>query len=102
GEAGGGSVPGPFADGKECVHYTVDDFERLLDHYLDHEDERRARAEAARARAAAESFEVQWEQALQQIERAWPALQERRARRPVLSAEDELLARAAEALGGPA
>jgi hypothetical protein len=35
-------------------------------------------------------------------ERDGPALQARRARRPALAAEDELLARVAEALGGPA
>jgi GT2 family glycosyltransferase/tetratricopeptide (TPR) repeat protein len=101
-EAGDRVPPGPFINRQECVWYTADDFERLLVHYLDREDERRAFAEAGRARAAAHAFEAQWEQALGQIERDWPALQERRGRRSALSAEEDLLARAAEALDSPA
>lgn len=35
-----------FRDRVECVLYGEDDFEQLVDHYLTHEDERRAIAEA--------------------------------------------------------
>jgi hypothetical protein len=101
-EASDITAAGHFVEGEACVLYTEEDFERLLDHYLEHEDERRARAAAGRAVAAAHTFEAQWRQALEQIERAWPALQQRRAGRPSLTPEDELLARTAEAVDGRA
>ena len=40
-----------FRDGEQCVLYGPDDFEDLVRHFLDHEDERRAIAEAGWARA---------------------------------------------------
>jgi hypothetical protein len=51
-EAENREVPAYFRDRQECVLYNDDNLEDLLDYYLDHEDERQALAEAARARAA--------------------------------------------------
>jgi GT2 family glycosyltransferase/tetratricopeptide (TPR) repeat protein len=50
---------------QECVYYTEDNLEELLEHYLDHEDERAAIAEAARRRVAQYSFEDQWQRFVQ-------------------------------------
>jgi glycosyltransferase involved in cell wall biosynthesis/tetratricopeptide (TPR) repeat protein len=55
-EAGNRELPAVFADRRECVYYRDDDLEALLEHYLSHEDERRAIAEAARAKVASYSF----------------------------------------------
>jgi GT2 family glycosyltransferase/tetratricopeptide (TPR) repeat protein len=49
----------------ECVYYTEGNLEELLEHYLDHEDERAAIAEAARRRVAQFSFEEQWQRFLE-------------------------------------
>lgn len=53
-----------FRDRQECVLYRPDEVEELLNHYLEHEDERRALAEAARARAGNYRFEDFWERIL--------------------------------------
>ncbi len=75
-----------FRDRQECVFYTDDDLESLLDHYLRHEDERRALAEAARARVQHFSFASLWQQILREIGpesgRAVPRARERAASRP--------------------
>ena len=49
-EVGNRELPGIFAEGRECVYYGDDDLEERLEHFLDNEDERRAIAEAARAK----------------------------------------------------
>ena len=48
-EAGNRELPTYFRDRQECVYYRPDDVEELLAHYLEHEPERQALAEAARA-----------------------------------------------------
>jgi hypothetical protein len=55
-EAGNREVPRFFAEGRECVYYGDADLEGLLEHYLEHEGERRAIAEAARAKVASYTF----------------------------------------------
>ena len=55
-EAGNRELPGIFAEGRECVYYGDGDLEERLEHFLDHEDERRAIAEAARAKVASYTF----------------------------------------------
>lgn len=48
------------------------DLEALLEHYLEHEDERRAIAEAARAKVPQYSFENLWQQLVDGlIEQEW-------------------------------
>ena len=47
-EAGNRELPGFFADRCECVYYRDEDLEELLEHYLAHEDERRAKATSSR------------------------------------------------------
>ena len=49
-------MPGFFAEGRECVYYGDDDLEERLEYFLEHEDERRALAEAARAKVASYTF----------------------------------------------
>jgi hypothetical protein len=48
-EAGNREVPRYFRDRQECVYYTADNLETLLDYYLEHEDEQQAIALAGRA-----------------------------------------------------
>src|SRR5262245_31755092 len=57
--------------GVDCVFYGEDDLESLLEHYLAHEDERRAVAEAGRRKALAESFAASWERGLRLVEQEW-------------------------------
>lgn len=72
-------------EGMEYIAYTSGNLERLLGYYLEHEEERRAIAEAGRARVRSYSFATLWETHLNLIEREWPGMQERLGTR--LSAE---------------
>lgn len=54
-------LPNYFRDRQECVLYKPEDMEELLEHYLEHEDERRALTQAARARVGGYRFEDFWE-----------------------------------------
>jgi glycosyltransferase involved in cell wall biosynthesis/predicted Zn-dependent protease len=81
-EAGNLEVPALLRDRQHHVAYTDEDLEQLLDHYLTHEDERRAIADAARALAGRYSFERLWDDHLELIEQEWPGMVERAARRP--------------------
>jgi glycosyltransferase involved in cell wall biosynthesis/predicted Zn-dependent protease len=96
-EAGNRAAADHFADRREYVAYG-EDLEPLLDYYLTHEDERRALADAARARAQGCSFEALWEKGLAAIDAEWPALDERVRQRPSPAEADALLARTWEAL----
>jgi hypothetical protein len=80
-EAGNREVPAYFRDRQECVCYTADNLEALPDHCLDHENERRAIAEAARARVRQGGFETLWEGMLGLVEREWDGLADRARRR---------------------
>src|SRR5262249_28482204 len=46
-EAGNREVPALFRDRQECVYYTAENLEELLDYFLTHEEERVAIARAA-------------------------------------------------------
>jgi GT2 family glycosyltransferase len=98
-EADNREVPAFFRDGRECVCYTDDNLEERLAYYLDHEDERRAIAEAARARVARYSFEDLWDQHVSLIEQEWPGVTERVRERPEPGGVPALLARTWQALG---
>jgi len=76
-EAGNREVGDYFRDRQECVFYTEANLEELLEYYLEHEDERRLIAEAARQKVQDYSFEKLWEQHLKIIEEEWPVLLER-------------------------
>jgi hypothetical protein len=70
-----------FRDQRECVYYTDDNLEALLEYYLEHEDKRRAIADAGQARAVECSFEKLWSQQLALIEDEWPHLLQAAAER---------------------
>jgi glycosyltransferase involved in cell wall biosynthesis/Flp pilus assembly protein TadD len=98
-EEGNIETPAFFRDRQECVYYNSDNLETLLDYYLDHEDERRAIAEAARVAVRQYTFGQLWEQHLQSLEAEWPALQERAGKRFVPNSVEALRARTWEVLG---
>jgi hypothetical protein len=87
-----------FRDQKECVYYGADDLEELLEHYLDHEEQRRALAAAGHARVQEFGFEVLWREALAALEAEGPEVRAAAARRPRHDAEASLLARTRQAL----
>jgi GT2 family glycosyltransferase len=80
-EAGNVEVPELFRHREECVYYTPESLECLLEYYLEREDERTAIAEAARRRAPAYSFEALWDGYIAEIEQELPALRQRTAGR---------------------
>jgi tetratricopeptide (TPR) repeat protein len=92
-EDGNRETPLYFRDRQECVYYTADNLEPLLEYYLAHEDERRALADQARARVGPFSFAAMWRGLADQVGRELPALRRRAESRPALAALDELLAR---------
>jgi GT2 family glycosyltransferase/tetratricopeptide (TPR) repeat protein len=80
-EAGNREVPDYFDGTQDCVYYRDDNLEKLLDHYLDHEDERQSIAEAAGKLAASFSHEALWDRQVDVIEGEWPELITRAAGR---------------------
>src|SRR5262249_36448844 len=77
-EAGNRDVPTYFADRREYVAYGDDDLDDLLDYYLDHEDERRRLADAARRKVATYGFDALWQRSLDEaVGPAWDALEGR-------------------------
>jgi GT2 family glycosyltransferase len=91
-------LPAFFRDRRECVYYHPDELEALLEHYLGHEDERRALAAAARQRVLTCRFEDFWQELLAEVAGAWPDLQQRARPRAVLEPGGVLLARCLQAL----
>jgi GT2 family glycosyltransferase/tetratricopeptide (TPR) repeat protein len=89
-EAGNLEARQCFQDGRECVYYREDNLEELLEYYLDHEEDRRAIAEAGRSKVAEHSYEKLWEQQMALIENEWAELTERARRR---QGEPDLLGR---------
>src|SRR5439155_5972400 len=81
-EAGNDEVPRYFSEGREYVAYRPDDLETLLEYYLEHEDQRRAIAEAGRLRAQQYGFADLWARTLEALEADVAALEERPRRRP--------------------
>jgi GT2 family glycosyltransferase/tetratricopeptide (TPR) repeat protein len=98
-EAGNREVPAYFQPGREYVAYTADDLEALLEHYLEHEDERQVIAAAGQARAPKYSFDRLWQEQLRQIDGEWDALIERARTRAVPDGSAALLARVWQAQG---
>jgi glycosyltransferase involved in cell wall biosynthesis/predicted Zn-dependent protease len=90
-------VFGLLEDGKECVAYTPDNLLALTEHFLEHEEERRAIAEAGRARVQEFAFGRFLQEQLDVIDRKWDALVERAARRIASGTRPSLAARAWQA-----
>jgi GT2 family glycosyltransferase/predicted Zn-dependent protease len=80
------------------VYYSEDNLEALLNHFLEHEDHRRAIAEAARAKVGRFTFETLWRNQLTLIDREWPALSQRLPQRPAWGGDVTLLGRCWQAL----
>jgi tetratricopeptide (TPR) repeat protein len=98
-EAGNRETPAYFRDRRECVYYTADNLEQLLGHYLEHEAERRALAEAAWACLPRYTFERQWDALQDLLDPAWEALAERARGRPGYCPEQHLAARLWQGFG---
>jgi tetratricopeptide (TPR) repeat protein len=76
-ETGNLELPLAWTHDEDCVFYDEDNLEALLDHYLQHEDQRHAVAAAGQANIQRYTFSAMWEEALAQIEHDWPEIQER-------------------------
>ena len=57
-----------FRDRQECVYYTDENLEELLEYYLQHAEERRVIAEAAQAKVLEYTFGKLWDSALAVID----------------------------------
>ncbi len=75
-------------DGETCVYYRPDDLATLAGQYLADDAGRRAIAERGRALRAEMTFEAGWTAAMATVEREWPALAERAARRQAAAGPD--------------
>src|SRR5262249_35838510 len=82
--------------------YDGDTLEALLEHYLEHAEERQRITAAAREKAARFTFSALWDETLDRIDKVWPALSERSRHRPALSKTDGLAARLWQAYHAPA
>jgi glycosyltransferase involved in cell wall biosynthesis len=91
-------LPDYFRDRQECVLYGPDEIEDLLDYYLEHEDQRRALAEAARARVGRCGFEDFWAEVLASVERDLPSLDKASSQPAVCPDGADLLTRCWQAL----
>jgi GT2 family glycosyltransferase/Flp pilus assembly protein TadD len=92
----------PLKDRETCVFYDDENVEALLEHYLDHDGERRRIVAAARGVAGELSFERRWQEALESLERDWPALSSRARNRPQPIGRESLLLRLWQAAYSPA
>jgi glycosyltransferase involved in cell wall biosynthesis/tetratricopeptide (TPR) repeat protein len=97
-EEGNREVHDYFRGGQECVYYTDANLEERLAHYLEHENERRARAEAALRRVREFSFAELWRRQVEAVERDWDEVVARSRHRGTLTPQDGLLGRTWEAL----
>ena len=98
-ERGNREIGEYFRDRQECVLYDEQNLELLLTHYLEHEAERRAIADAGRSVVEKFTFANLWQMQVSRITELLPTLQERvqqrlAARRPV-----DLTGRVWQALG---
>jgi glycosyltransferase involved in cell wall biosynthesis/tetratricopeptide (TPR) repeat protein len=73
-EAENREVQAYFRDRQECVYYTDENLEELLEYYLEHEDDRRSIAEVAQAKVAEYAFEKLWDRALAVIDEELPRI----------------------------
>jgi glycosyltransferase involved in cell wall biosynthesis len=97
-EADNCEVAAYFRHRHECIRYDDDNLEARLEHYLTHEEERRAIADAARECVRNWSFPALWQRALAAVTKDWPELTQRAADRSQPDAEEQLLGRVWEAL----
>jgi glycosyltransferase involved in cell wall biosynthesis/predicted O-methyltransferase YrrM len=97
-EGGNREVGEYFRNGHECVYYTQANLEERLTHYLEHEEERRALAEAARRRVREFAFEELWLRQVEAIDGEWDEIVARSRHRATLGPLEELLGRTWEAL----
>jgi GT2 family glycosyltransferase/Flp pilus assembly protein TadD len=93
-------LPSYFRDRQEGVYYRPDEVERLLEYYLEHEEERRAIAEAGRLRAQKCTFEDLWEEVLASITTGGASIPvpAQRTGQPAPSTTEALLTRCWQAL----
>ncbi|HMC88099.1 MAG TPA: glycosyltransferase, partial [Gemmataceae bacterium] len=91
-------TPALLRDREHCVYYTRDNLETLLEYYLEHEDERRAIAEAGHNLAREYTFEKLWEGCIHQIETELPELKKRQSQRPTSGCDDDLIGRTWQAV----
>ncbi len=75
-EADNCEVPRYFTEGQEYIAYTRDNLEERLEYFLDHEEERQAIAQAARAKVRQFSFAKLWADTVGQIAKDLDALKE--------------------------
>jgi hypothetical protein len=97
-EADNQEVHDYFRHLRECVCYRDDNLEARLGHYLAHEDERAALAEAARERVKEYRFEALWGRALRVVAAEWHELTQRAGQRFIPDEAEELLGRTWQAL----
>ncbi len=98
-EEGNREIGAYFRDRQECVLYNDQNLEELLNHYLEHEDERRGIAEAAQCRVEEFTFAKLWQGYLERIEQEWAGVQERARKRCGAGGSIGLTARMWQALG---
>ncbi len=97
-EAGNRELPAYFRDRQECACYRPGEVETLLEHYLEHEEERAALAEAARALAGRCLFEDFWEGILSSIAPEIPAARDRHGDGATLAGSEDWTTRCWQAL----
>ncbi len=97
-EADNREVHDYFRHLRECVCYREDDLEARLEHYLAHEGERAALAQAARERVREYRFDALWGRALRVIGAEWHDLKDQALDRPRPDPEEDLLGRTWQAL----
>jgi GT2 family glycosyltransferase len=71
-EQGNRELPALLRDRQECVYYQANNLEELLAFYLEHDEEGRRLADAARQRVAGYRFEDFWQTMIAELERDWP------------------------------
>jgi GT2 family glycosyltransferase/tetratricopeptide (TPR) repeat protein len=98
-EDGNREVPEYFRQGSEYIAYSPEDLERLVEYYLEHEEERKALADAARVRARDYGFEQFWNRLVAGWEAEWPALRDGGQARADTDPVEPLLTRAWQTLG---
>ena len=91
--AGSGELSDFLTDRRECVYCTPERLRARLEHYLENDEERRALAAAAQAKAASVLFLGLGDANAALVERAWPEIVERFRQRMPCDEGDILLDR---------
>jgi GT2 family glycosyltransferase/tetratricopeptide (TPR) repeat protein len=90
-----------FQDRQDCVFYDEDNLEALLEHYLEHADERQQIVRSSRQKIPQFSFEHLWTETVESLDRDWPILFERSRHRAVPSKLEALSVRVWQAFHAP-